>query len=265
MRWKPGLRRYWVGSETHTVRQAEPLRGIANCLVFLFCRQFSRGVLCFVHTQNIWRVMMWRLAVILTISQICIEGWGRTDVLEPLRILDHGESILDAALSPDGTLVLTGGADGSAKLWNAGTGELLRTFVCHERGITCTFFSPDGRRVLTGGHDRVAKLWEAETGEFIRALEGHDGTITSAAFSPDGALILTGGSDGAVKLWWGDSGNLLHTFEEHTGKRGSGLFYGGWHVRILTGCLDGAIRMWDARDRWRSSIRFRFMRMESGR
>ena len=47
------------------------------------------------------------------------------------------------AFSPDGTKILTGG-DRTAKLWDAGTGAVLRTLGGHSDYVSSVAFSPDG-------------------------------------------------------------------------------------------------------------------------
>jgi len=60
--------------------------------------------------------------------------------------------------NPDHDQVLTGSADGTAKLWMAHTGELVHTFT-HGGEVNSVSFSPDGTRILTGSSDGTAKIW----------------------------------------------------------------------------------------------------------
>ncbi|MFH1047143.1 MAG: hypothetical protein V1738_02470, partial [Patescibacteria group bacterium] len=114
--------------------------------------------------------------------------------------------------SPDGRYVLTGSDDGTARLWDAGTGEFVREFTGHSGYVLSVAFSPDGRYVLTGSYDRTARLWDVETGEtarelsgygditvrhwdpesgeFVRTIAGHRGWVMSVAFSPGGRRLV---------------------------------------------------------------------------
>jgi|GEM_PF-2116829 len=109
--------------------------------------------------------------------------------------------VRSAAFSPDGRFVVTGAEDKNAKLWEAGTGRLVRTLEGDERNVSSAVFSPDGRFVVTGSGDTTAKLWEADTGRLVRTLTGHEGGVSSAAFSPDGRFVVTGSRDWTAKLW----------------------------------------------------------------
>src|SRR5207248_2542937 len=71
-----------------------------------------------------------------------------------------------AAFSPDGRMVLTGGTEGVARLWDVKTGKVLGPAPGRE-GVLAVAFSPDGRRLAAAGrHGRIA-LWDTP-----RPLEG---------------------------------------------------------------------------------------------
>ena len=68
------------------------------------------------------------------------------------------------AFSPDGTRIVTGSDDRTAKVWDARTGTPLLELKGHTSLVTSVAFSPDGSRIVTGSEDRTARVWDARTG-----------------------------------------------------------------------------------------------------
>ncbi|MEO9128275.1 MAG: hypothetical protein ABI262_26845, partial [Microcoleus sp.] len=56
--------------------------------------------------------------------------------------LQHSDSILSAAISPDGQLLATGSHDSTIKVWSVHSGELLRTICGHSTAVLLVAFSP---------------------------------------------------------------------------------------------------------------------------
>ena len=68
------------------------------------------------------------------------------------------------AFSPDGHLIASGGRwQISISLWNAITGEHLRTLIGHTDDIHSVAFSPDGRILASGSEDGTVRLWKLST------------------------------------------------------------------------------------------------------
>lgn len=116
------------------------------------------------------------------------------------------------AFSPDGKSVLTGSRTGGAILWNAATGQQLRTFEGKEREARALAFSPDGKVMATGYEDGTAITWDTTTGTRAATFDTRQRRIDSVAFTPDGQRLLTGTVDGAI-LWDISQRTKLRTFE----------------------------------------------------
>src|SRR5205823_8329132 len=64
----------------------------------------------------------------------------------PILILGgHADDVESVAFSPDGTKVLTGSADQTARLWEVASGLLLIILKGHKDRVESVAFSPDGR------------------------------------------------------------------------------------------------------------------------
>lgn len=120
----------------------------------------------------------------------------------------HTQPALSLAFSPDGATLVSTGADGSVRLWDAGTGEPQSQVRLGVAGQAVAF-SPDGATFAAYG-ERIVKVWEVESGEEIATLE-HSALVSGMAFTPDGQQIATASLDGAVRVWDLETGDIAAT------------------------------------------------------
>jgi WD40 repeat protein len=60
----------------------------------------------------------------------------------------------------DGNLLATGSTDYTAKVWNATSGEELRTLHGHTHQITQVSWAPNDNRLATASRDGTARIWQ---------------------------------------------------------------------------------------------------------
>jgi len=82
----------------------------------------------------------------------------------------HSGLVYAVALSHDGRLLASGGAEGMVKLWDTSSGQLLTTLRGHSGVVWSVALSRDARLLASGGDDGVLRLWDAESGLLQRTL-----------------------------------------------------------------------------------------------
>ena len=182
----------------------------------------------------------------------------------------HSDAVTSVAFSPDGARLLSGSSDNTLKLWDAASGQLIRSWAAQRLSVTAVAFSPDGRYLLSAGSDpsgrmdNSVKLWDAQSGQLVRVFgayatytpegtkwhgsvqDGHTDSVTSVAFSPDGTRLVSGSDDKTVKHWDVSSGKLIRTLEGHSASVKSVTFSPDGSRVLSGGNLDGDLRLWDA-------------------
>jgi WD40 repeat protein len=151
----------------------------------------------------------------------------------------------NAVFSPDGKWVLTArGADNTARLWDAATGRLIRTFAGHTGGVSNVAFSPDGKLVLTGSGDQTMRLWAAATGAPVRTFTGHSDIVSVVAFSRDGKRVASGSWDNTARVWDVASGQEVALLTGHEAPI-FGLAFSPDGTQLFTVSFDKTGRLWD--------------------
>ena len=87
-----------------------------------------------------------------------IDQWQSPD-WQALRTWTTPEIITALEISPDGSMVAVGLADGNIRLLERKTGALLREFPAQAGAVNALDFNMDGRYLASGGNDGIMIVW----------------------------------------------------------------------------------------------------------
>ena len=132
--------------------------------------------------------------VVFTLAGKIAQRWvdGKDDVKQRRA---HDDWVLDASVSPDGKLLVTACADGTARVWSVLGGPPLAMLRGHRAGVNRAMFSRDGSAVLTASEDGSIRIWEVHAPEVLTVLEHW---ALAARFDPSGTRVAIGDDNGTA-------------------------------------------------------------------
>jgi WD40 repeat protein len=159
----------------------------------------------------------------------------RTAATRPL--LQTDTSINGVAFNVDGTQLLIGSSDATARLLDLSTGETVGEPL--PAGNEVLTVALNGERVAYGDADGRVYLVNGADVTTIDAHVAQVSAVRSVAFSPDGSLLASAGDDMRVRLWDAATGEAVgDVLQGHT----------DW-VMSVTFSPDGSLLASGARDR----------------
>ncbi len=169
--------------------------------------------------------------------------WRRVNHTGALTVL-HGQRVYAVDVTSDGRWLVTGGRDGTAKLWDLESGQLEGVFKGHEGYVACLAISPDGEKLCTGSNDHTIKLWDMESRQPLATIASHEQDVRGVAFSTDGKLIASAGWDHTVRIHAADGGKEIAVYRDHTNAVFAVAFSPDGKSLVSTS-LDQTIRLWN--------------------
>ncbi|KAK3381281.1 WD40-repeat-containing domain protein [Podospora didyma] len=169
----------------------------------------------------------------------------------------HKGFVMGTAFSPDGSTLVTVGADRRIQLYDGKTGEPTKTIGdgVHTGSIFAVSWAKDSKRFVTASADQTVRVWDVETGKCVQSWRlGEEGSVSIPHQQvgvvwphgrSDGLIIslnlngdlnyLTEGSSAPVKVVQGHNKSITALSAGSDGKGKS----------LITGSFDGRACSWD--------------------
>jgi eukaryotic-like serine/threonine-protein kinase len=141
------------------------------------------------------------VAVGCTDGSVIVWDVQRKEVLMDRKA--HRDIVLNLGFCGEDTMLLSGGRDRTALLWDVERGDLVHSFNEQPDWVSAVGAAQKGKRLVTGTWASVPciKLWQRPSNELYMTLEGHSNSITGLGVLPDGRTLVSAASDRTVRIW----------------------------------------------------------------
>ena len=126
------------------------------------------------------------------------------DVLERTikrRFRGHKDLVYTLALNKDEDLLVSGGYDRKAIVWNLKTGKPVQELRGHNGSIFDAKFDPSSRIIATASADATVKIWQVSDGQRLDTRSEPLKEQNTIAFSHDGKFVFGAGEDNRIRKW----------------------------------------------------------------
>jgi WD40 repeat protein/serine/threonine protein kinase len=103
------------------------------------------------------------------------------------------EALVGVAVQPNGKLVVTVGGEGTLRLWDVTTGDMVKQLAGPSGSPFDAAFSPDGSKLTGVGNNGTVTVWNVASGAEELKFSRPGTEFTEVAYSPDGRTITVAG------------------------------------------------------------------------
>jgi WD40 repeat protein len=222
--------------------------------------------------------------LIATTNDNNIEVRRVSDATVVATLTGHTKAVDALVFNKSGTLLGSGSADGTARLWDTKQWAVTHSMDAAEGGggVSTVAFNPQGTALLAGGVSTAVTGWDPATGELLSRFvtgsvttlgltitgDGHtlltadsNGVVTTWAFQrvilgirdsavlgvdfqPGGKLLATSAGDGSAQLWDSTNGDLVRRWTAST-KEAYDVAFSRDGTEVATADGDGNVVLWD--------------------
>ena len=159
----------------------------------------------------------------------------------------HSTPVTAVLFSRDGNLIVSGSAEeqGHVIVWDAGSGKALFKYQGH--AVNCLAIHPNNQVVFVAEESGRISCLQLTKHSTVANLDDHQESVEGIALNPDASMLASASMDGTVHVRENANLTRIRCRLDHSESGGvcKLRWIGNW--QLVTGCLNGWIRRWDAR------------------
>ena len=181
-----------------------------------------------------------------------IEIWDFESGKKSGELTGHEGPVVAAVFLPEGTSLMTSGADRTIRLWDLTAGRARRVLDGHLDMATALAVSDDGSTAWSASLDQTIAIWDLKSTSDLRTLKTAGVAVSAVAVDPAATRALTGSSEGLIEMWNTETCERIRTLSDSTSPDGAhqgdvcSLDWSADGSTIASGGKDSTLRLWNA-------------------
>jgi WD40 repeat protein len=159
----------------------------------------------------------------------------------------HDRGVYDVAFVPGSlegrSLLVSGNSDGTARVWDRDTAELVYEFNDPGGWVYSVAVSPDGQTLVSGDSWSGLRFRDLTNDSLLHTVKLND-TALDLTYSPDGAYVFVAGHDAVVTILDATTGLVVRELVGH-GSYVTSVAVTSESMFVASGSTDNTIRIWD--------------------
>ena len=116
------------------------------------------------------------------------------------QLTGHHGPVAAVAVAADGTGAVSGGRDGTVRVWDLATGQQQAQLTGHHGPAMAVAVTADGTRAVSGGYDGTVRVWDLATGHEVAHWTGDYPVIACIVLSGQPFKLAVGQQRGQPYL-----------------------------------------------------------------
>jgi len=150
--------------------------------------------------------------------------------------------VFDLKLHPTLDVLVTGGRDAVARVWDMRTKHQVHCLTGHDNTVGAILTKGTDPQIITGSYDSTIKTWDLAAGKCMSTLTHHKKSVRTLAQPTFENTFLSGAAD-TLKKWTGTEGRFIKNFSGHAAVINT-LAINDDGV-AMSGADDGSMNFWD--------------------
>ncbi|XP_072017826.1 uncharacterized protein [Amphiura filiformis] len=211
-------------------------------------RKFTCARTMFGHEGPVWAIAQKKNLLASASQDKTLKLWDLKTCGLVHNLVGHNQAVFCVDMDDDATMVISGSADRSVRIWSVETGTYTRLIWASQTTSIMSLSYDKGYFAIAVGE--VVSLWRLDTATCIQTFEEHHKRVeaiglrvddTSSPDTPRG-LLVTGGKDGMVKYWDIDK-SKSRVMLRSRGSEVNAIFFD--ETKIVCACADFKLKIWN--------------------
>jgi len=145
-----------------------------------------------------------------------VRMWEVSSGKPVVEFIGHEKAVISFDLSPDQTLLATGGGEGDVIIWQKKTGKLLKILKGHRSPVFDVRWSHDQTKLVSSSWDGQVLVWDVESGQKLSGIYWNNASAYAVTFTSNDLYLLVARLDKKLELYEVLTGELVKSYAGHT-------------------------------------------------